>query len=206
MSLKLVVFDCDGVMFDSKEANRAYYNHILAHCGHPPMDEAELHYVHIHHVVDSVRHIYRNYPQDLEKADLYRQGLDYSPYLRFMKMEPDLPEFLDFLLPHYFTAISTNRSTTMASVLELFDLKKYFAKVVTALDVVHAKPHPEALHTILDYFGVGVDDCIYIGDSEIDLQHSAAVGMRMIAFRNSALAADFHVNSFMEITRLPIFE
>jgi phosphoglycolate phosphatase len=29
--VRLVIFDCDGVMFDSKEANRAYYNHILAH-------------------------------------------------------------------------------------------------------------------------------------------------------------------------------
>lgn len=205
MPLKLVVFDCDGVMFDSKEANRAYYNHILASGGHPPMDDTELAYVHTHHVVDSVRHIYRKYPEDLERADLYRQALDYSPYLRYMKMEPDLPEFLDFLLPEYFTAISTNRSTTMASVLEIFQLKDQFAKVVTALDVEHSKPHPEALHKILAHFGVAASEGIYIGDSEIDRQHTAAVGMRLIAFKNSALPAEFHVNSFMEISRLPIF-
>ena len=27
--LKLVIFDCDGVMFDSKNANKLYYNQIL---------------------------------------------------------------------------------------------------------------------------------------------------------------------------------
>jgi len=42
--LKLVVFDCDGVMFSSKESNRAFYNHILAHFGYPPMDADELEY------------------------------------------------------------------------------------------------------------------------------------------------------------------
>ena len=40
--LKLVVFDCDGVMFSSREANRAYYNDLLRAFSCPPMDEAEL--------------------------------------------------------------------------------------------------------------------------------------------------------------------
>jgi len=30
--------------------------------------------------------------------------------------------------------------------------------------------------------------------------------MRLIAFKNHALPADYHVNSFMEITRLPLFQ
>ena len=117
--LKLVVFDCDGVMFDSKDANNRYYNHILAKFDHPPMDEDESQYVHTHHVVDSVRYIYRKYPEDYQKADRYRQHLDYSPFLDYMRMEPDLIEFLAFLAPEYKRAISTNRSTTMDKVLEI---------------------------------------------------------------------------------------
>ena len=93
----------------------------------------------------------------------------------------------------------------MPMLLEIFDLGRYFDKVVTALDVAHSKPHPEALHQIFDHFGLGAEESIYIGDSLVDLEHSQAVGMRMIAFKNPALSADFHVNSFMEITRLPIF-
>jgi len=204
--LKLVVFDCDGVMFDSLEANRHYYNHILATFGHPPMDQEELHYVHIHHVMDSVRHIFRNYPEDYPKADQYRQGLDYTPYLKHMRMEPDLPEFLDFLRPRYHTAISTNRSTTMADVLRIFKLGNSFDKVVTALDVKNPKPHPEALHDILGHFQVGVDETIYIGDSEVDRDHTKAVGMELVAFKNPKLDAEYHVTSFMEITKLGLFD
>lgn len=203
--LRLVIFDCDGVMFDSIAANEAYYNDILAHFGHPPMDEEELRYVHVQHVADSIRHIFRNHPADYAAAEAYRQTLDYTPYLKFMRMEPDLQEFLAFLRPARQTAISTNRSTTMASVLKIFGLNDSFDKVVTALDVTHSKPHPEALHQIFAHFNLRPEDSIYIGDSQVDVDHSQAVGMRMIAFKNPALTADYHVNSFMEITNLPIF-
>ncbi len=203
--LKLVVFDCDGVMFDSKNANRVYYNHIRETFGRPPMDEEELEYVHMHHVMDSIRHLFRNYPADLAQAEAYRQSVDYTPYLQYMLMEPDLLEFLDFLNPDYKTAISTNRTSTMGPVLQIFKLADRFDKVVTAFDVAHPKPDPEALEQILAHFGYKVDEAVYIGDSMVDREHTAALGMRLIAFKNRALPAEYHVQSFMEITRLPIF-
>lgn len=203
--LKLVIFDCDGVLFDSREANRHYYNDLLFRFGHPAMDEEEVDYVHMHNVQDSVRHIFRNYPADIDRVNGYRVELDYHPYLQHMKMEPDLPQFLNFLRPRYRTAISTNRTTTMAEVLRVHGLEDYFELVVTALDVSRPKPHPEALKKILAHFGLPVEQAVFIGDSSIDRQHTAAVGMRLIAFRNRQLAADFHVDSFTEAMELPIF-
>jgi HAD superfamily hydrolase (TIGR01549 family) len=205
LKLKLIIFDCDGVMFDSIEANRHYYNHILAAFGHPEMDEEELQYVHIHHVLDSVRHIFRKYPRDYQKAELYRQQVDYLPFLKYMRMEPDLLEFLEYLRPAYKTAISTNRSTTMPDLLRTFKLDKYFEQVVTSLDVTNSKPHPEALYKILDNFQMKAEEAIYIGDSYIDREHSASAGMRLIAFKNPSLEAEYHVASFMEIPKLGIF-
>lgn len=203
--LKLVIFDCDGVMFDSREANRVYYNQILAHFGHPAMDAAELDYVHVHHVMASVSHIFRHYADEVAAAHEYRKALDYTPFLQHMVMEPDLLAFLDYLRPAHKTAISTNRTTTMPAILELFALAPLFDKVVTALDVAQPKPHPEALHRILDHFGLTADQAIYIGDSAVDEEHARAAGMRLIAFKNPRLAADYHVECFMEIAGLPIF-
>jgi HAD superfamily hydrolase (TIGR01509 family) len=203
--LKLIIFDCDGVMFDSKNANRHFYNQLRTGLGHPPMDEEELEYVHMHHVTDSVGHIFRHWPDELEKAHQYRAGLDYTDYIKYMTIEPDLVEFLERITPYYRTAISTNRTTTMATLLDLFDLRQHFGLVVTATDVENAKPHPDALHKILAHFSLDVASSIFIGDSMVDQEHAASVGMRMIAFRNPALPADYHVNSFMEIIALPIF-
>jgi len=203
--VKLVIFDCDGVMFDSREANRAYYNHLRARFGLPPMDEEEVEYVHIHHVMDSVDFIFRNHPELLPAAHEYRKSVDYAAFLPYMRMEPDLKEFLSFLRPKRKTAISTNRTTTMAGVLATFGLADLFDKVVTALDVANPKPHPEAIQRILEHFDMAPAQAVYIGDSVVDEAHAKAAGVRLIAFRNPELAADFHVRSFTEIRSLPLW-
>lgn len=204
--LKLIIFDCDGVMFDSKFANREYYNQLLAHFQRPPMSPEELEHVHIHNVLDSIRHIFRHYPQqDLTEVNAYRMALDYTPFLSHMRMEPDLIEFLKKTKPRYKLAISTNRTNTMTPILQMFELQDYFDKVMTAENARRPKPAPDALLEILDYCECRTDEAIYIGDSIIDREHTANCGMRLIGFKNPDLAAEYHVTSFMEILGLPPF-
>ena len=204
--LKLIIFDCDGVLFDSREANRAYYNHLLQHFGCLGMSEEELDFVHAHNVTDSVAHIFRRYPQiKMNVVDRYRTELDYFPYLKYMIIEPDLIKFLGLIKPLYHTAISTNRTTTMPLLLDIFKLRPWFELVVTALDTPHPKPAPDGLYMILNNFGVQVDEAIYIGDSEVDREHTHKVGMKMIAFKNRTLDAEYHVDNFMAIAGLEPF-
>ena len=204
--LKLFIFDCDGVMFDSKDANRIYYNQLLGEFGHPPMNEQEEDYVHSHNVLDSVNYIFRKYPREIAEVNEFRKSVDYTPFLKYMAIEPDLKKFLDILKPKYHTAISTNRSTTMSSVMKMHDLAPYFDLVVTSLDVEHPKPHAEGLVKILDFFQLSADEAIYIGDSMVDREHTAAVEMRLISFKNPELPAEYHVNCFLDIQHLPFFQ
>ena len=203
--LKLVIFDCDGVMFDSKDANRKYYNHLRKKFGLPLMDALEEDYVHSHNVLDSVAYIFRKYDDEIDKVHEYRLALDYAPFLRYMLIEPDLKEFLSFLKPKFYTAISTNRSATMSAVMQMHELDPYFDLVVTSLDVERPKPHAEALVKILDHFQLSADQAIYIGDSMVDREHTAGMNMRLISFKNPELPAEFHVNRFLDIPHLPIF-
>lgn len=202
--LKLIVFDCDGVMFDSKEANRVYYNDLLAAFEYPEMSEEELAVVHMHNVNDSIAHIFRDYPaQDLGEVHRLRQKINYSQYLHHMKMEPDLIEFLSYAGQRFQLAISTNRTNTMQPLLHQYGLADYFQLVVTAADVKNPKPAPDALLKILDYFGSTAAETIFIGDSHIDQLHTESLGIPLIAFKNETLDASYHVRSFMEICTLP---
>jgi phosphoglycolate phosphatase len=205
-SLKLVIFDCDGVMFDSKDANRKYYNHLLQKFGHPIMEPQDEEYVHSHNVLASVARIFRNYPGEIEAVHAYRESADYTPFLRYMAIEPDLKEFLDILKPKFYTAISTNRSTTMGSVMKMHGLEPYFDLVVTSLDVKQPKPHAEALLKILKHFQLSAGEAVYIGDSMVDREHTAGVNMRLISYKNPELPAEYHVNCFLDIPHLPIFQ
>jgi HAD superfamily hydrolase (TIGR01509 family) len=201
--LKLVIFDCDGVMFDSKGANEKYYNHVLAELGYGPMTPEELDFVHIHNVMESIKYLLRDHPEEMDAAEKYRADLDYGQFLQYMYMEKDLIEFLEYLESKGIgAAVSTSRTTTMNDILDIFDLRQYFGKVMTTFDVKNPKPHPEALEVILDHYGMTADEAIYIGDSIIDRQHSAGVNMRLIAFKNPDLEAEYSVTSFMEIVGL----
>jgi len=200
--VKIVIFDCDGVMFDSREANEAYYNHILAHFRKPPMDTEESDYVHMHTAEESVIHIFRD-DSRLEEALAYRSQISYMPFIRMMHMEPYLTAFLDYLRPTYKTAISTNRSDTMNHVLSEHGLEGYFDLVVSSLDVRQPKPHPESLLKILKHFGFSPHEAIYIGDSEIDALAAKEAGIPLIAYKNGNLSsAACGVEHFKEIQAL----
>ena len=196
--VRVVIFDCDGVMFDSKSANEAYYNHILAHFGRHQMNSEQSDYVHMHTAEQSVAHLFRDDP-GLEQALAYRQQIDYLPFIPMMQMEPYLKAFLQYLQLGHNTAISTNRSDTMDRVLVDHGLKGYFDLVVSSLDVKRPKPDPESLIKILDYFGVLPNQAIYIGDSEIDELAAKAARVPLVAYKNQALSAAYHIGHFKEI-------
>jgi HAD superfamily hydrolase (TIGR01509 family) len=199
--VKVVIFDCDGVMFDSKKANEQYYNHILVRFGKPRMDREQCKYVHMNTADQSLAYLFMNDPR-LEQALAYRQQIDYFPFIPMMKMEPYLKPLLDYLRPAYKTAVSTNRSDTMNRVLAHHGLEGHFDIVVSSLDVERPKPDPEPLMKILNHFGFSPEEAIYIGDSEIDELAAKAASIPLVAYKNQSLSAAYHVKHFKEIEAL----
>ncbi len=204
--LKLIVFDCDGVMFDSKKANCRYYNHLLTHFGLAPMSKSEEDYVHMSSVTESIQHIFRHYTQPtLQEVHAFRQSCAYAPFLQYMEIEADLVDFLNITSKSYHLAISTNRTDTMMPLLKSYKLTGYFGKVVTAATARRPKPAPDGLLEILDYYQCIPEESVFIGDSVVDEEHAGSCEVPLIAFKNQSLRAAYHVNSFMEILALPPF-
>jgi len=195
--LKVIAFDCDGVMFDTRKANREYYNQLLDHFGKRPMSDGQMDFVHINTVERSVAHLFE--PVEIEAVNRYRKEVGYLPFIRFMEMEPDLKKLLSGLRKGYHTAVATNRTDTMESVLESFGLTGDFDLVVTPLDVPNPKPAPDCLDKILKTFKVAPAEVMYIGDSILDQQAARAAGTRFVAFNNPALEAEKHIRGFKEL-------
>jgi HAD superfamily hydrolase (TIGR01509 family) len=193
-----LIFDCDGVMFDSKQANINFYTHIGNHFGLGPLDEEDVEYVHMHTADESLRHLFRESPH-LEEALAYRLQMDYSPFISYMVMESGLEALLRQLKPEVGLAIATNRSNTIGKVLEWHGLSGYFDIVVSSLDVTHPKPHPECIRKILDYFDLTAARSFYVGDSPVDERTANAAGVHFISYKNRSLQAEYHVDHMKEI-------
>jgi HAD superfamily hydrolase (TIGR01509 family) len=193
--IKLVAFDCDGVLFDSRQANIAFYNAILAHFGQPRLNPEAEDYVHSHTVFASLEYIFQGYGP-LDAVFAFYRTLDYQHFIPMMLEEPHLREFLGYLRPTCFTALATNRTTTTGAVLNYHGLADNFDLVVSAQDVSRPKPHPESFERILDHFGLAPEEAIYIGDSEVDEAFAANAGVDLVAYRNPRLKAAHHLDSF----------
>jgi phosphoglycolate phosphatase len=193
--LKLVGFDCDGVLFDSRDANIAFYNDILARFEHPPMTPAAVDYAHSHTFRESLEYLFRESPRLEEVLDFCRT-IDYQRFIPLMVEEPHLREFLGFLRSRFYTALATNRTTTTQAVLDYHGLADQFDLVVSALDVTRPKPHPESLWRILEHFRLTPGEVIYIGDSKVDEEFARNAGVTLVAYRNPRLEAHFHLESF----------
>lgn len=194
----VVVFDCDGVMFDSRQANTHYYNRVRHNFGLPPLAEDEISYVHMHTADDSIRYILRD-TELVEQALDYRNRIDYRPFIKDMIIEPDLKTVLKAMKPETGLAVATNRSNTIGDVLKTHGLEKYFDIVVSSLDVNFPKPHPESILKILDFFQADRRRCVYIGDSLIDSQTARSAGVVFVSYRNRELEADFMIDRLGEI-------
>jgi phosphoglycolate phosphatase len=200
-NIKVIAFDCDGVMFDTREANSVYYNHLLSRFGGAPLSPEQFTYVHMHTVDRSLAFLFRD-PVTLKAVQGYREGMRYEPFLRYLKIEPYLKPLLRSLRPRYKTAIATNRSDTMRPLLDAHDLGPYFDLVVRSVDVTRPKPDPEALLKIVDHFGIAPDQALYVGDSGVDEEAAAAAKIPLVAYRNPELKAAFHIDRLEELEDL----
>ena len=184
--IQAVIFDCDGVMFDSRQANVNYYNQIRTNFGLQPMTEDEVEFVHMHTADESIRHIFRETPF-VEQAQAYRKQVDYAPFVKDMIIEPGLEELLIRLKPRYGLAVATNRSNTIGRVLESNGLTELFDIVVSSLDVQKPKPDPESIYRILNFFKISPEQAIYLGDSFVDWETAKASGVHFVAYQNDKL-------------------
>jgi HAD superfamily hydrolase (TIGR01549 family) len=200
-NIKAVAFDCDGVMFDTAQANRFYYSHILQHFGRPAVTDEQFTFVHMHTVGEAMAYLF---PDETTLAAAYdfRKSMDYRQYLGYLTIEPHLVSLLEKLRPQIKTTIATNRTDTLDRLLAEFNLNGYFDLVVTSSDVMRPKPHPEALLKILNYFDLEPYQTIYIGDSQVDEMAARSAAMPFVAFRNRKLSADYHIDTLKELEEL----
>ncbi len=200
--IRCVIYDCDGVLFDSFEANTRLYNDLCERVGRDPLRTEEMEYVHSHTVYEALHFIFGKGDALEKKALEALKEIDLRDYIVFLKMEPHLFETLNRLKERgILRAINTNRTTSMKPIMDRFNLWPVFDMVVTALDVKHPKPHPESIEKILQTFQLSKREVVFIGDSEVDQQTARSSGILFIAYKNGAIEADYHLENHLEILK-----
>ena len=201
--VRCVIYDCDGVLFDSLDNNERFYNRVCAALGRAPVRPEELPFLHINTVQEALSFLFPGKPDLVKKAQQFILTINPNDFIPYMKMEPNLLEALDTLKQRGVRrAINTNRTNSMHFILDAFSLRPYFELVVTALDVQNPKPHPESVKRILDAFRLGPEEAVFVGDSEIDRRTAEAADIRFIAYKNPRISNGCLIQDHQEILNL----
>jgi HAD superfamily hydrolase (TIGR01509 family) len=76
--------------------------------------------------------------------------------------------------------LTTTPKKPLKAVAEKFSLNNYF-DIMLAKEDAKNKPNPEGLKMIIKKFGISKDECLYVGDSPIDILTGKAAGIKTIA-------------------------
>ena len=201
--IRCVIYDCDGVLFDSIEANKKFYNDLCALVGRAPLSEQEVKYVHTHTVYETIHLIFGRDDGLETKAKESLKQIDLRNYVAYLKMEPYLFQILNLLKTNgILRVINTNRTTSMKYIMEHFHLWPFFDMVVTALDVKNPKPHPESVEMILQKLNLNKGETVFVGDSEVDQQTAKSSGVKFVAYKNKDIVSDAYIDDHLALLNL----
>ena len=178
--LELVIFDADGVLFDSVESNMAYYNAIFAEIGEPPLSPDEERACIFLAALTVFELRAREDTAKLARMREVARTIDFTPFFELLRPPLELRPFLLELKRRYRVALATNRSATTLGLIEHLGLGGVFDAVASARDKVRPKPAPDIVRLCLERARVTPERAVYVGDSQIDVEAASGAGAHFL--------------------------
>ncbi len=186
-NIKLVIFDVDGVIFDSEPLHYRAKLDILHSYGLGETFDLK-DYVGKPNK-DLWTRIIKENKLNVSPGDLEMQQFDliisyvYKEHLSPTKGLVDLLDFLKESCIHMAVASSSNRYY-VSHILEFFGLNKYFTYSVTGDEVRFQKPSPDIYQKTLQLSGICSDNVIAIEDSTAGVQAAVSAGIKCLGYQN----------------------
>jgi phosphoglycolate phosphatase len=199
--IKVIIYDCDGVLIDSLESNLAYYNHILAHFALPPVSPEHTEVVHTGTARQVIDALFAGTPH-LEAAQQFQVTVPGNLFLHLIRAEPHIRDVLLRLRSKYRTAVATNRGKSIVPVLRELGLHDLFDVIMSGFDVRQSKPDPECVRMILERLDLTPDHALYIGDSTVDEATARAAGVTFLSYKNPSLNTALHLTNHRNLLEL----
>ncbi|MEO8260556.1 MAG: HAD-IA family hydrolase [Acidobacteriota bacterium] len=187
MSFRLIVFDLDGTLVDSRQDITESANATLVACGAPPLPEEAIARMVGDGAPTLIARAFAAAGTDLPAGALDRFLAIYDGrLLRHTRPYAGIPELLDQLAGRALLAVLTNKPLAAAQrILAGLDLSKYFPadRVVGGDGPFRRKPDPAGLAYLMTSAGVSADATAMVGDSVVDWRTAVAAATGVVLAR-----------------------
>lgn len=181
--IKTVIFDLDGTLLNTLEDLYLSTNAALLSCGFPARTIDEVRQF----VGNGVRNLMRRaVPQGEENPrfeECFRAFKEHyalhlndhtGPYDGIMKLLKTLSE------EGWSMAIVSNKLDSAVKELNRQMFGSLIPVAIGESEGVRRKPEPDTVYEAVRELGVRKEDCIYVGDSEVDIQTAANAGLACV--------------------------
>lgn len=204
--MKILVFDLDGTLFDTRQDIANAVNHARRHFGLPELTLQQVTKMVGHGITvlaqkafegcrvdlaearDIIFSYYKLHPTDT--ATLYPGVRETIPKLAFTR-----------------TIISNKPKSLVEALLEQHGIGKYFDFVAGGDTFAARKPDPCAIHFLLDRYQVSTSDLAVIGDHEPDILMAKEASVKSVFCRYGffgvdSVGADYAIDSFPQLEKI----
>lgn len=200
LMLKAVIFDVDGVLLDSKEANMIFFSDLLVGCGYKKPTKKQLERVFHLTMWDAIKFL-TGLTSDEAIKRIWERGITGEYSIDLVKLPKGAKGAIRRLAKTYKLAIVTGRiAEGIQEFYDLSGLKNLFDVAVGFEDYKNPKPHPEPILVALERLKVKPEESVYVGDSATDFEAAKKAKVKFIFYsQTSHSEAEFNANSFKQI-------
>jgi HAD superfamily hydrolase (TIGR01509 family) len=180
--IKALLFDLDGTLIDSAEANHAAYSRALFEFGVRIGADDLARAAAGRQWRDFLPPLLRLADVDCDPAAIARRkGELYREMLGELRVNYALLSLAASVRPEVKTVLVTTASVeSVHAILEHFDLGPCFDLVITGDDVTKHKPDPEAYDLAIARLKLVAGDCLAFEDSDVGVASAAAAGVAVV--------------------------
>jgi phosphoglycolate phosphatase len=176
--VRVLIFDLDGTLIDSKLDLALSVNAALAHMGHEPLTHGRI-YGYVGNGAPTL--LRRALGEGVSDADVERALAYFLDYYRahmldntvtYAGVREGLEQLADCKM-----AVLTNKPVRFSkAILEGLDLARYFRYVYGGNSFERKKPDPMGTQVLLRDLGAAPVEAMVVGDSEVDIQTARNAG------------------------------
>lgn len=208
---RLILYDLDGTLVDTKEDIASAANHMLDEMGAPPLSREEICRFVGGGLLELVSRCLKTNDPDRVKEGVAIYRVFYSQHLLDRtRLYPGAREVLEHFQNSAQVVLTNKPNPYSREILTALGVAGFFKEIIAGNSGYAKKPDPEAVLHILKKETLSPEEALFVGDSPIDVETGRSAGVFTIAvahgfFRREELRGtmpDALVRDFKELLKL----